>query len=285
MSGLIKAEFRKIFTTSLWWALLIPVALLAFGTGWLGSALVALIDMMEQFDRAMPLGLLSVSMSMNFSTIFAALFGAITFAGEFRNKTITTTYLTGSPRGAVLAAKLITCSSIGLLYGVADVLFASLGGLLGAGQQEFGNFGSLTDWLSVSGAGLIAMVLWTLLGVGFGALVANAVVAIIIPLIYKFVIEFILTLSMIDSPASAIGPYLPGAAGNGIVSNLAVPLFVAAVAGPDEPNTPRFVFEFLHLFFGGSYDHPWWASLLTFAGYTAVFVAGAWLINRRRDIA
>ncbi|MBB5155227.1 ABC transporter permease [Saccharopolyspora phatthalungensis] len=283
MGGLVKAEFRKIFTTSLWWALLIPVALLGFGAGWLGTAIVALIDMVQQYDRSLPLGLLSVSMSTNFSTIFAALFGAMAFAGEYRNKSITTTYLTGNPRGAVLVAKLIACSGIGLIYGLANVLFASLGGLLGAGQ-DFGDFGSLADWLSVGAAGVFAMVLWTLLGVGFGALVANAVLAIIVPLVYKFVVEFILSLSLIESPAAGVGAYLPGAAGNGIVSNLAVPLFVAAVAGPDEPNTPRVAFEFLHLFFGGSYGHPWWASLLTFVGYTAVFVAGGWLVSRRRDI-
>jgi ABC-2 type transport system permease protein len=283
MGGLIKAEFRKIFTTSLWWALLIPVALLGFGAGWLGTAIVALIDLVEQFDRSVPLGLLSVCMSTNFSTIFAALFGTMAFAGEYRNKSITTTYLTGNPRGAVLAAKLIAYSGIGVVYGLANVLFASLGGLLGAGQ-DFGNFGSPVDWLSVGAAGVLAMVLWTLLGVGFGALVANAVLAIIIPLVYKFVVEFILSLSLIESPAAAIGPYLPGTAGNGIVANLAVPLFVAAVAGPDEPNTPQAAFEFLHLFFGGSYGHPWWASLLTFVGYASVFIAGGWLVSSRRDI-
>ncbi|WP_190821425.1 ABC transporter permease [Saccharopolyspora pogona] len=284
MGGLVKAELRKIISTSLWWALLIPVALLGFGAGWLGSSIVALIDAVEQFDRAVPLGLLSVSMSTNFSTIFAALFGAMAFAGEFRNKSITTTYLTSNTRSAVLVAKLIACSGVGLIYGLANVLFASVGGLVGAGR-DFGGFGSLGDWLSVGAAAVLAMVLWTLLGVGFGALVANAVLAIIVPLVYKFMVEFILSLSLIESPAAGISPYLPGTAGNGIVANLAVPLFVTAVAGPDEPNTPRAAFEFLHLFFGGSYGHPWWASLLTFLGYVTVFIAGGWLVSRRRDIS
>ncbi|MEV0698159.1 ABC transporter permease [Saccharopolyspora sp. NPDC050389] len=283
MVALVKAEFRKIFTTSLWWALLVPVVLLGFGAGWLGGSIVALIDSVEKLDRAVPLGLLSVSMSTNFSTIFAALFGAMAFAGEYRNRSITTTFLTGNPRGAVLAAKLLAYSGIGLIYGLTNVLFASLGGLLGTGL-DFGSFGSPADWLSVGAAGVLAMMLWTLLGVGFGALVASAVLAIILPLVYKFAVEFILSLILIGSPVSGISPYLPGTAGNGIVANMAVPLFVAAVAGPDEPDTPRAVFEFLHLFFGGSYGHPWWASLLTFVGYTAVFIAGGWLASRRRDI-
>lgn len=284
MRALIRAEFRKISTTNLWWAMLIPVVVLAFCAGWLGTAFVGIIDTIEQFQATLPLGLLSVSLSTNVGTIFALLFGAMTFAGEFRNRTITTTYLTANPRGAVLAAKLITCGSVGVVYGLANVLFASFGALLGAGP-DLAHFGSVDDWLRVGGAGLLSMLLWSLLGVGFGALVPNAVLVIIAPLVYKFVIEFTVSISVMETSLSGIGPYLPGAAGNGIVSNLAVPLFVSAVAGPNEPNTPRGAFELLHLFFGGTYDHPWWLSLLTFLLYTAAFVAGAWFVGRRRDVA
>ncbi|GAB3684795.1 ABC transporter permease [Saccharopolyspora tripterygii] len=284
MIGLIKAEYRKIFTTSLWWALLIPVVVLGFGAGWLGTAFGGIIDMVEELSASLPLGLLAVALSTNFGTIFALLFGAMAFAGEFRAKTITTTYLTANPRSGVLWAKLIVYAGGGVIYGLTNVLFASLGALLGTGQ-DMGNFGGFGSWLSVGGAGVLSMVLWTLLGVGFGALIANSVLVVILPLVYKFVVEFILSISLADTAVSGLGPYLPGAAGNGIVSNLAVPLFVSAVAGADEPNTPRVAFELLHLFFGGTYGHPWWASLLTFLGYTAVFVAGGWFVGTRRDVA
>ncbi|TWF92739.1 ABC transporter permease subunit [Saccharopolyspora dendranthemae] len=284
MIGLIKAEYRKIFTTSLWWALLIPVVVLGFGAGWLGTAFGGIIDMVEELSASLPLGLLAVALSTNFGTIFALLFGAMAFAGEFRAKTITTTYLTANPRSGVLWAKLIVYAGGGVIYGLANVLFASLGALLGTGQ-DVANFGGFGSWLSVGGAGVLSMLLWTLLGVGFGALIANSVLVVILPLVYKFVVEFILSISLAGTAVSSLGPYLPGAAGNGIVSNLAVPLFVSAVAGADEPNTPRMAFELLHLFFGGTYGHPWWASLLTFLGYTAVFVAGGWFVGTRRDVA
>lgn len=283
MLGLVRAEFRKIFSTNLWWAMLIPVVVLGFCAGWLGTAFVGIVDMVEQFQTSLPLGLLAMSLSTNFGTIFALLFGAMSFAGEFRHNTITTTYLTANPRGWVLAAKLIACATVGLVYGLANVLFASLGALLGSGP-DMTDFGSIDDWLSVGGAGTLSMLLWALLGVGFGALVTNVVLAVITPLVYKFVIEFTVSISVMETSLAGIGPYLPGAAGNGIVSNLAVPLFVSAVAGPNEPNTPRGAFELLHLFFGGTYNHPWWVSLLTFVGYTAAFVIGAWFVGRRRDI-
>ena len=281
MAGLIRAEFRKIFTVHLWWALLIPVVVLSFGAGWLGTAVGTINDLEQTLGRPLPLGLLTQALSTNFSTIFAALFGTLAVAGEHRNRSITTSYLTGNPRGAVLGAKLIAYTGMGVLYGLVNVLFASLGALLGAGLDGFGN---PSDWFAVGGSGLLAMVLWTLLGVGFGAVVASPVVAVMVLLIYKFVFEFIVTSFLLTSDPSGVSAYLPGTAGSGIVGNLAVPVFVRAVSGTNEQMVPQDVFDVLHFFFGGSYGHPWWLSLLTFAGYTAVFVLAGWLVSGRRDV-
>jgi ABC-2 type transport system permease protein len=281
MGGLVRSEFRKIFTINLWWALLIPVAVLSLGSGWMGTAIGTINELEQEIGKPLPLGLLTVSMSTNFSTIFAAIFGALAVSAEHRNKSITTTYLTGSPRGAVLGAKLIVYTNMGLIFGLVNVLAASIGGLLGAGLDGFGD---PADWFTIGGAGLLSMVLWTLLGVGFGTLVTNSVAAIIALLIYKLVFEFILSTFLMNSNVADFGSYLPGAAGNGIVGNLAVPIFISSITGPSEPNVPQEVFEVLHFFFGGSYGHPWWASLLTFVGYTVVFVVGGWLLSNRRDI-
>ncbi|GAB3277316.1 ABC transporter permease [Parasphingorhabdus pacifica] len=281
MVGLVRAEFRKIFTINLWWALLIPVAVLSFGAGWLGTGFGTISELEQQLGRPLPLGLLTVSMSTNFSTVFAALFGALAVAGEHRHKSITTTYLTATPRGAVLTAKLITYMGMGLLYGLVNVLCSSLGGLVGAG---FDGFGDPADWFAVGAAGLLAMVLWTLLGVGLGTLVTNSVLVIMTLLIYKFVFEFAVTLFLMGSETTDFTAYLPAAAGNGIVGNVAVPVFISAIAGAREQFVPQEIFEFLHFLFGGTYGHPWWLSLLTFIGYTLAFLAGGWWMSRQRDI-
>jgi len=281
MTGLIRSEIRKVFTTNLWWALLIPVAVLSLGSGWMGTGFGSINQIEAELGRPLPLGLLTMSMSTNFSTIFAGLLGALAIAGEHRNKSITTTYLTADSRGAVLAAKLLTYTGLGLLYGVVNVAAGTIGALLGAGTN---GLGELADWFSVGGAGLLAMVLWTLLGVGFGAVVASPVVAVMVLLIYKFVFEFIVTSFLLTSDPSGVSAYLPGTAGSGIVGNLAVPVFVRAVSGTNEQMVPQDVFDVLHFFFGGSYGHPWWLSLLTFAGYTAVFVLAGWLVSGRRDV-
>ncbi|MBK0870483.1 ABC transporter permease subunit [Saccharopolyspora sp. HNM0986] len=281
MGGLIKSEFRKVFTTNLWWALLIPVAVISFGSGWMGTGFGTINSIEQEIGRPLPLGLLTMSMSTNFSVIFAGLLGALAITGEHRSKSITTTYLTASSRGAVLSAKLISYTGLGLLYGLVNVLAATAGGLVGAGTNGLGN---LADWFAVGGAGLLAMVLWTLLGVGFGAVVSSPVVAIMVLLIYKFVFEFIVTSFLMTSDPQGVSAYLPGTAGSGIVGNLAVPIFIRAAAGSNEQMVPQDVFDVLHFFFGGSYHHPWWLSLLTFAGYTTVFVLGGWYFSRRRDI-
>jgi ABC-2 type transport system permease protein len=280
IGALIKAEFRKIFTVKLWWALLIPVAVLSFGAGLLGTSFGTVSQMQAELGKPLPVGLLTVSMSTNFSTIFAALFGALAVSGEHRNKNITTTYLTGNPRGAVLIAKLVAYAGVGVLYGLVNILFASVGALIGASFQSFGDSG---DWFAVGGAGLLAMVLWTLLGVGVGALISNSVVSITALLVYRFVFESVVSIFLIGS-ASEVGAYLPNGAGSGIVGNLAVPTFISAVVGRPETAVPESGVEVLHFFFGGTYGHAWWLSLITFVGYTVVFVLGGWLVSRRRDI-
>lgn len=284
LNRLVAAEFRKIFTTNVWWALLIPVAVLTFGAGWMGATVGAISELEQRAGTALPVGLLTVSMSTNFSTIFAALFGALAVSAEFRNKTITTTFLTGAPRGAVLGAKLLAYAGIGVLYGVVNMVFASLGSLVGAGVS---GFGEATDWFSVVGAGLLAIVLWTLLGVGLGSLLANSVGAVIVLLVYKLVFESVLSTFLSGSNLSYLNAYLPAASGNGIVGNLSVPLFVSRLAGGmgGQAAAPQPVFEVLHFFFGGSYQQPWWLSLLAFSGYAAVLVVAGWLVSSRRDIS
>ncbi len=279
--GLVRSEFRKIFSTNVWWALLIPVAVLTFGAGWLGASAGGLSALQVQVGEPLPMGLLTVSISTNLSAILAALFGTMAISSEHRHKTITTTYLTGTPRGGVMGAKLIAYAAVGLLYGVVNMVFASLGSLLGAGLAGFGN---PTDWLTVVGAGLLTIVLWTLFGVGLGGLIASSVGSIVVLLVYKFVFEKTVMTLLAGSDYSPVSLYLPGAAGDGIVGNLAVPAFVTALTGTDTGSAAELASQVAHTFAGGSYGSPWWLSLITFAGYTALLVLAGWLTSRQRNI-
>ncbi|WP_019855302.1 ABC transporter permease [Actinopolyspora mortivallis] len=282
MNGLVKAEFRKIFTTHLWWALLLPVAVLSFLAGWGGAAL-GQTDLVLEMTRGqkLPTGLLTMSLSTNNVTVFAVLLGALAVTGEYRQKTVTTTFLTANPRGAVLGAKLIAYTNVALLYGLVNALCSSLGGLVGLGAD---GFGELPQWLMVGGAGLLSMVLWTLVGIGLGALVTNSVAAVLIILGYLLVFEGMASSALTQTPVSWLTDYLPGEASSGIVGNVSVPMFISDVAGAREPFVSKTAFQLLHSAFGGSYGFPWWGSLLVFVGYAAVFVAGGWLATAKRDI-
>lgn len=280
--GLVNSEFRKIFSTNVWWALLIPVAVLTFGAGWLGASAGGLSALQVQVGEPLPMGLLTVSVSTNLSAVLAALFGTMAITSEHRHKTITTTYLTGTPRGAVVGSKLVAYAVVGLVYGLVNMICASLGSLLGSGVAGLGNPG---DWFALVGAGLLTIVLWTLLGVGLGGLVTSSVGSIIVLLVYKFVFEKTVMTLLAGSDFSGASLYLPGAAGDGIVGNLAVPAFVTALTGTDTGGIAQVASELAHTIAGGSYGSPWWLSLLTFAGYTAVIVLAGWLVSRQRDIS
>ncbi|HYS37978.1 MAG TPA: ABC transporter permease, partial [Pseudonocardiaceae bacterium] len=129
MGNPVKAEFRKIFTTKMWWALLIPSVVVAF----LANLGFAALQKSGQADLAqvsgetvhVPIALISLGVSFGFTAIFAAIYGAMAISGEFRHRTIGTTYLTGRSRGAVLAAKLGAYTGMGLLYGVTTLIFAT----------------------------------------------------------------------------------------------------------------------------------------------------------------
>src|SRR5690606_41566665 len=102
MGRLITAEFRKIFTVKLWWALLIPAVLLSLGFTWAGSALGTLGELQEEVGGAVPFALPAFAQGINFTTVFAVILGATAVTSEMRHKTNTTTHLTCCSRGHVL---------------------------------------------------------------------------------------------------------------------------------------------------------------------------------------
>ena len=72
----------------------------------------------------------------------------------------------------------------------------------------------------------------------------------VVPLLYKFVVEFIISTFLAGTDASGVAHAPAGGGRQRCCRQLGVPIFVE-VAGPDEPFIPV-VFELLH-FFGGSY--------------------------------
>jgi ABC-2 type transport system permease protein len=281
MSNAINAEFRKIFSTKMWWGLLIPAVVVAFlaNLGLAVSEKNGSDDVTQAGGQTIhvPVALISLGVSFVFTAIFAAIFGVMAISGEFRHRTIGTTYLTGRSRGAVLAAKLVAYTGMGLLYGVTTLIFATLGALGGDGSNALPSAGS---WLLVALVGIVIITFWTLLGVGLGGLISNQIVGIVLLLAYSLAGEAILVLLVQAMNIGSVANYLPRNASQDSLVVFAYDRFLGEVS-----NLPGLDRSDVQDVFGVANLPSWWASGLVFIAWAAVFGLAGWAVSRRRDIS
>jgi ABC-2 type transport system permease protein len=296
MGRLIKAEFRKILTTRLWWALLIPAIALAIAWAWGWSALISNVindaassEVVTEFH--IPIDQLSwsaiaITRSMNIATIFPMVFGALAIASELNRKTITTTFLTAPNRASVLGAKAVTYVLWGLIYGVVVAGAASIGAMLGSDSKYLPDGG---DWILILLSGMLACVLWTLLGMGVGALLGSPVGTLVLLLIYALLVgpvgELILTGV---TNGSHIAGFLPNGSANGLTGSTATSvLFDQAQNLPGVQITDEGKNNF-EQFFRAATGAPGafaiWVSGAIFLAWTMIFFSFGLLRNQRRDI-
>lgn len=300
MGRLIVAEFRKIVTTKLWWALLIPAVCLAVGWAWLSAAFFTDVanSLNDTFDDlGTPVRLdevswasLALTRAMNFATLFPMVFGALALASEISRKTITTSFLTAPNRASVLGAKAVVYVLWGLIYGIVVAGAASLGTVIGAGEKLLPDAG---DWMLILLAGVLACVLWTLLGMGVGALLGSPVATLVLLLIYAALVgpvsEFILTGV---TEGSHLAGFMPNGSANGLTGSTASELLFQQVQdalsaqGVDlipQDNIDEFD-QIVRFAAGAPGAFSLWVSGLIFLGWTALFFVTGLLRNQRRDI-
>lgn len=296
MGRLIKAEFRKIMTTKLWWALLICAALLALGWAWMFSAAFAEVtDELgdELNDVNLRVGDISftavfMTRAINIATIFPLLFGGLALANEIGRKTITTSFLTAPTRPLLLGAKAITYVLWGAVFGVVIILSATLGLLIGTAGDGMVAF---DVWLAIAGAGLLACILWTLLGLGVGALIGSPVATVVVLLIYGIVVGPIMDLAFtgISEGEPNIAGALPNGAANGLTGataadNIAAEVQDAIGQGPIPPNLIEDIQNVGRLAAGGLGSFGLWASLGIFLAWTVLLFGLGLFRTQTRDI-
>ncbi len=298
MGRLIKAEFRKILTTKLWWALAIPAVLLAVGWAWGVSAFVTDIandisdsDLLEsaqvQTDD-MSWGVLALTRAMNIATIFPMVFGALALASEISRKTITTSFLTAPNRASVLGAKAITYVLWGGIYGLVVAGAASLGTVLGSDSAYLPEAG---DWLLVLMSGVLACILWTLLGMGVGALLGSPVGALVILLVYASFVGPVGELILFGvTEGSHLTGWMPNGSANGLTGATASDVLfsqVQEIVGNNAVLAQADIEDFdmaVRFAAGAPGAYSLWVSGLIFLAWTAVFFVTGLLRNQRRDI-
>jgi ABC-2 type transport system permease protein len=188
MTKLIRAEWRKVTTTRLWWGMLI------------GAMALAVLSVVSQIasngtsgSRASPLSAAATQQQIAASAaggaLFAVVVGIILLTTEFRHFTSRPTFLLEPRRARVVVAKMIVGTVIGLGYGVACVAItvAIMVPWLGAKGVTIG-------WMSKGVllslvASVLVIAIYTVVGIGVGSMLRNQIAAVIGAVAYLFAIE------------------------------------------------------------------------------------------------
>jgi ABC-type transport system involved in multi-copper enzyme maturation permease subunit len=261
MTALVRAEFQKLFSTRLWWVMLLVMLIytgvfLGFMTflagvqpvGGAGGGLPGR-ETPEFQQIAWSLG--------SGSGIFVMILGIVMMTSEYRYQTITSTFLTTPRRGRVVAAKLLAGFGVGVLFGVATVLLTAAVvlpavALSGGEATVIGN-----DIPRISLGVVAGIALYGLFGIGLGALIRNQIGAIVGAVIWVFIVEGLLN----SIPAlQVVGKWTPGGAATALLN-------VEFDTG-----------------FGELSLLPAWAGAAVLVAYALIFSVVASLTTLRRDI-
>ncbi|RBY96547.1 ABC transporter permease [Blastococcus sp. TF02-8] len=205
MTGLVRAEWAKLFTTRVWIGLLLGVTALSvlsavITTAFAGDPTVGVPPVGTPLYEQLALG------SPSQAVVLMLVLGIIGTTQEYRHRTATPTFLTTPRRGRVIAAKLLAYALAAVPFAVAvtvvtDAVVAGYAGARGAVPELTG------DNLRVVVTTALALVVYTVIGVGVGALVRNQVGAIVGGLVYVFVVE-----GLVRTFLGAVYTWLPGGA-------------------------------------------------------------------------
>jgi ABC-type transport system involved in multi-copper enzyme maturation permease subunit len=252
MLALLRSELRKTYSTSAWWALLIPAAVLSLLVN-LATAQGNSLAFTPGLGMALALG--------SFSSKLAVVYGVVCASSEFRHHTITTSFLTASGRPQLIVAKAIVAGLMGAVYGTVSAIVGLLGALFAGGLSG----GVPENLLPVCGVAVVTFALWGVLGVGVATLLSSQLAAIVAVLVYLLLVEQVLSGLVSLSGLGQIESYMPGGAANTALTELA--------------NEGTLAGALL-----GSGTLPWWLALLIFAGYAAVAVLAGAAVAQRRDV-
>lgn len=242
----VRSEWIKLLTLrSTWWSLGVTVAL---------SLAISL--MMASASRDFGGGLapvMTIVMPMQFTMLVAGILGAIAVTGEYSTGMIRSTFTAEPHRGAVLGAKAIVVAVVmalatALTYLVAILLTAPILGGAGIDWSD-----AAQSWVPL-GAGVFAMAMFALIGLGFGLIIRNGAGAIAATVGVLFVLPIVLNMFVFAGESWQwivdLGQYLPMAAAQ----------MATTPAGDDVLR-----------------------GILTLAAWPAALLLGAWAALRTRD--
>jgi ABC-type transport system involved in multi-copper enzyme maturation permease subunit len=128
--------------------------------------------------------------------MFALVLGITGMTGEYRHQTITSTFLVSPRRARVVAAKILAHALMGVVYAVAGLAVVMVVGGATMSIRGYG-LGLGADRLWVTNAvAVLAVAIWTIVGIGVGTLIRSQIAAIVVALLFTFLIEPLLTFAL-----------------------------------------------------------------------------------------
>jgi len=227
MTALVRAEWTKLFTTRVWLGLLLGSAAMvgtfaALATAFAGDPESQVPGVgTAEFEKA------AMAITAQANILFLIL-GIIGMTQEYRHRTATPTFLTTPRRGQVVVAKLVAYALAAVPFALVVMVVDFVVVLTGAGAR--GDAPSLSgENLRVLLSSGLALVIYTVIGVGIGALVRNQVGAIVGTLVYLFVVEGLIV-RLVPGLQDAY-KWLPGGALEALTATLRGPELLAAWQG------------------------------------------------------
>ncbi len=260
----IRSEFRKFFTTRMWWGMGLAVVLSGLAFSALNALLLTSSSSAEfgfgaitdaELARTVYTGGIQVSYLLTLAI------GVLTVGSEYRHKTITGTFLATPKRAKVMLAKVTALLGIGVLYGLASVVTSFGVGAIILNMKGHAVWpdSSITRTLALS---LLVLGLWALIGLGIGILIPNQIAALFIAIGVAWIVEPLLSfLFATQDWGRGIAKFFP--------SSATVAVLGAAPQTADGGAVP--VFE-------------WWGAALVLVAYAAIMAVVGTLLTLRRDV-
>ena len=217
MLKLISTELLKLRTSRAPW-LILGLQMVLITAAMSGMA-VAQLD----FKSSTAARLLLAHAGM--SSLLVLVLGIMAVAGEYRDGTITDTFLSTPRRPRVIAAKLVAYTGLGCVSGILSALTALIVGSIWFAAKGYSlDVASADVWQTLVGVALW-MPLYAALGVAIGALVRNLASAIALALAWIAFVEGVAINLLGD-----LGRWLPMASGMAL-GNLPQGSLLPQVAG------------------------------------------------------
>jgi ABC-2 type transport system permease protein len=246
MTSLVLAELLKFRTTRMAIGVLLAAVLLT-GIAAAGTVGSARGDQLGTSDFSR-----DVLSSALITTLIVFLLGVVSVTTEWRHGTVTRTFLITPQRARVLVAKELWIVGLGaVLFVLALVITLAVAvpwlSIRGSSLEVDSHL------LGLVGRGVLATMVWGVLGVGVGAIVQNQTAALIGAIIWVLPVEALATALLGVFDLEELGDYLPARA-------------VSAFDGTVEDGLSP------------------WAGGAVALGYGFAFAAAGWFRIRRQDI-